>query len=639
MSPAVYRKENSAAARLALSGDASVSGEPRERTLTARPRRSWWPRPSLLVIALTSLGSAGCDALDSERQPYTPFSVASGVATTPEPAPETAPLAEAALPPAARTALIAPARAKTWSIAGRDLHAPDGLLFRLALVGGPQPEQRDDVLAWLVGSSERPVVGELWLYPRVGSPRLIAAAPSFLPTGPTCTHGTELRWTSEDSVTLDVQATCKATLLPRAPERSLAVLAPWREQPKVAAFQLAAAAPGERLDAEIASDDRDGDGRGDVQLSVGVTSPDGGVSRARFVWFDRTAGLSRDATEPLASFRALARVEAPRAGTPQAGRDISMHFAGARRLYASLCSESGTPRVFMETGAALDCGGLAEPLEALTETAVQAALNQGRVDFALTLLEQHRWFPVGNAKETDRFVSRLLARASERMALRRVIKLVPLKARPRQLPGTPHLSPLSFHADGSLLLLTADGLVRAAPDGRYEYDASAEVDPWSTVLTSATGQRLTGITFPCERTEVAWLASTLDGAPLPALPTSLIAPRPGNCSPKPRFVPPPIRPAGWGPSGISAFVGAALVGEPPRQPPLGSAFSPNGRYGITATEWGLFVPGGEKAALWVFEDAALAPQLRDCVVSNNAQAAACVLMGRAFVVLPDPKSG
>jgi hypothetical protein len=32
-------------------------------------------------------------------------------------------------------------------------------------------------------------------------------------------------------------------------------------------------------------------------------------------------------------------------------------------------------------------------------------------------------------------------------------------------------------------------------------------------------------------------------------------------------------------------------------------------------------------------------RLEACVVSNNAQAAACIQNGRAYVILPDPKSG
>jgi hypothetical protein len=72
---------------------------------------------------------------------------------------------------------------------------------------------------------------------------------------------------------------------------------------------------------------------------------------------------------------------------------------------------------------------------------------------------------------------------------------------------------------------------------------------------------------------------------------------------------------------------------------MGSALSPNGRFSIVATERGLLVSGNGKSTLWVFDDPTVPAQLRDCVVSNNAQAAACTIAGRAYVILPDPKTG
>ena len=104
-------------------------------------------------------------------------------------------------------------------------------------------------------------------------------------------------------------------------------------------------------------------------------------------------------------------------------------------------------------------------------------------------------------------------------------------------------------------------------------------------------------------------------------------------------MPPRITPIAWAAEGISAFVGSSLVGTLPAHPPMGSALSPNGRFAAVATEQGLMVSSSDKATLWVFDDPTLPAQLGDCVVSNNAQAAACVVGGRAYVILPDPKTG
>ncbi|HTV24645.1 MAG TPA: hypothetical protein VMG12_38400, partial [Polyangiaceae bacterium] len=178
------------------------------------------------MLAL-GLSVFGCDLFDSDRRPYTPFPVASGASSQPSasmPALEPAPPAPTvAVDP---EALVAPTRALEWRIGERTITAPDGLVFRLALVGGISGGSPRDVLAWAVGTPDKPIVGELWLYPEQGEPRLVQAAPGFLPTGPGCSHGARLSHAGPSSVTLDIKATCSAPLLPRAPERSVSVLAP-----------------------------------------------------------------------------------------------------------------------------------------------------------------------------------------------------------------------------------------------------------------------------------------------------------------------------------------------------------------------------------------------------------------------------
>jgi hypothetical protein len=614
-----------------------LSYRSRSPSAKARSGRSGWR----LAIAAVLGAAFGCDAFDSDRHPYTPFPVISGneVAPPPEPAESTAQPRVALVPAPNAEALVAPALALEWRIAGRQLVAPDGLAFGLGLVGGIEGGGASDVLAWLVGTEERPVVGELWFYPENGPARLIRAAPGFLPTGASCSHSARLTHAGVASVILDVKAVCPGPLLPRAPVRSVSLLAPMRPQPKIIAFQLAAPAAEEDFDLSLISEDRDKDGRDDVEMLLRLKAVEGSEVQAGFVWLDRPAGLSRDTTEPLASFSELAALDSVRAGDRKSSAEVAEHVASARRLYSSLCAESGVPRVFLDSGAELDCGSLQAPFQAFTAASVQAALNLGQVGNAYAALEQHGWFPSGSAADREKFLGREAARISPFVTRRRVIKLVPLQAQPRSWDGGPHFSPLSFHADGSLLLLTPDGLVRAAPDGRYEYDASDEVDAWDMLIVSPAGERLTGIAFPCDRSEVSWIRTTPDGAGLAPLPTTLIAPRPGACRGGTPFVPPAVSPAGWSSEGVSAFVGLSFVGPPPAQAPMGGAFSPNGRFTSVMSRWGLWVAGGDKPAIWVFDNPALLPRLSDCVVSNNAQAAACILDGRAYVILPDPRTG
>jgi hypothetical protein len=605
---------------------------------TARPRRcqTRWLCASV-VTALVAL--TACDLFDTERRPYTPFPVASGAssqsAASGPPSPPPAPAPEQ---PVSREPLIAPIRAVEWRIGERTLHAPDGLVFRLALLGGIAGGAERDILAWLIGTPENPIIGELWFYPEQGEPHRVMAAPGFLPTGPGCSHGARLTHAGPSSVTLDIKAACTTLLLPRSPERSVSVLGPLRSSPLIIGFRLAAPARDERLEVDIASSDRDADGRDDIEMSLRFGTTDSADVRARFVWLQRAAGLSRDMAEPRASFVELANLESVRASNQKASLEVPEHAASARRLYSSLCAESGTARIFLDDGAPLDCGDLSVPFEALTAAEIEAALSRGQIGEGFAALERHAWFPSGGRASGEKFAKSQLGKLFERAARRRVIKMVPLKARPRAMDAAPHYSPLSFHADGSLLLLTADGLVRSAPDGRYEYEASDEVDGWPTLVTSPSGEHLTGVAFPCDRSDVVWLRAAADGAALEPLATALVAPRPGSCGADP-FAPPSLSPIGWSDALPSGFIGSSRLGEPPAHPPMGSALSPNGRFSIVVTRWGLLVQSDGKTALWTFEDPALPGQLSECVVSNNAQAAACMLTGRAHVIMPDPKSG
>ena len=590
------------------------------------------------MIALVG-GALGCDTFNSDRRPYTPFPVASGAPSQPSTSlPAVEPPPQAPSTEVNREALVAPTRAFEWHIGERSIRAPDGLVFRLALLGGIAGGGERDVLAWAVGTPDKPVIGELWLYPEQGEPRLVQAAPGFLPTGPGCSHGARLSHAGPSSVTLDIKATCSAPLLPRAPERSVSVLAPLRTPSLIVGFRLAAPARDERLELDVSSSDRDSDGRDDVEMSLRFGTTDTADVQARFVWLQRAAGLSRDMAEPRASFIELGQLESVRASNQKSSLEVAEHAASVRRLYSSLCAEAGVPRIFLDDGAALDCGDLSGPFEALTAAEIDAALSRAQITEAFAALERHGWYPSGPRASSEKFEKAQLAKLMQRVARRRVVKLVPLQAVPRVLDAAPHYSPLSFHSDGSLQILTSEGVVRSAPDGRFEYDASAELDAWPTTVVSPAGEQLTGVAFPCDRSDVIWLRSAADGNPLPPLPTPLVAPRPGSCAGS-ALAPPNVAPLGWSEVEPSAFIGASRVGGRPAPPPMGSALSPNGRFAIVATRWGLLVPSEDKTALWTFSDPALPGLLSDCVVSNNAQAAACVLGSHAQVILPDPKSG
>src|ERR1051326_9156180 len=93
------------------------------------------------------------------------------------------------------------------------------------------------------------------------------------------------------------------------------------------------------------------------------------------------------------------------------------------------------------------------------------------------------------------------------------------------------MSPLAFEADGSLLVITRDGVTRIhLPEGRSE-DAAEGVDPWPLTVGSGADPRWTGVGLPCDRSEVVLLLSDPAGTPIPSRPIRLLSPRPGPCRP------------------------------------------------------------------------------------------------------------
>ncbi len=599
-------------------------------------------RPRRLARGALALALAtGCDSLTGEDRPYTPFSTATGESNPAPPPPPSAPSPPAAVEQLPRVARVAPPRASRWRIEGRTLQAPAGLVFRLGLPAILGKAERPEVFAWLVGTVEAPSVGELWAFPEEGVPRRLAHAPDFLPTDPSCSYGTRLSQTGPETLTLDIAATCGGERhTARRTDRAISVLAPLRKTPEVALLRVDPAPRGERANLRIDSRDLDGDGRDDVTVEVTLQGAGPEVA-ATLKWLDRAAGLSPETAQPGASFRALAAAAEKASKSAMSAREAEQLVDAGRRLYSFLCAKGGTPRLrYGDTGQAIDCGDLGSAFRSYTTALVSAALSQQDVGAALAAVAMHEWFPAEPPAEISAFMSHSVQQLMPHWVARRVIKLVPLTARPKARGSEPRYSPLSFHADGSLLLLTEHGLVRSAPDGRYEYEASEEIDPWAVAVVSPSGARIVGLDLSCERAELGWQLSSESGQELDPLPTGLLAPRPGSCGNDERFHPLAVAPIAWEHDAPSGFIDAARVGGPVTRPAMGSAMSPNGRFAIAATRWGLFVRSRtEKPQLWRFEDPALPKQLTDCVVSNNAQAAACVMAGRAYVVLPDPNSG
>lgn len=583
---------------------------------------------ALLAASLVSLLGVACNGCGKDK-PYTPFGVASSLPAAAPSAEAPAPSSATPEPQLARRAQIAPPQAQRWNVAGLDLQSPPGRIFAQGLPLSPGADGKSSVAAWTLPESAEAdaLAGELWLYPVDGAARKLFDLPAFLPTGASCRHEVALVEVSSVAVVLDVQATCDTELQERAATRAFAVLDPTSTTPFRFGLRAAGSAPGESWTLKLSPHDEDGDGRNDYRLDATLSAGSkGAAATARLVWFDRAAGVSRDARQPERSLVEQLQKETLRARNAKNAKAALERAETLRRLLSSLCAESATPRLFDWEGTPLKCHPLAESIDRLAQVEAVAALTLGDVPRALSVITRDGWYlqPMRTAQ-----------RAAILKELEKKLTSVPaariaIGVRPKS-PPPPHWSPLAFDAQGALLIQSDSGLFRLAADGAREelVDPASADKPWPLAVTNAAGERLLAVSYSCDRSEVGLLMAS--GATLPTL-QPLLAPRPGACGSvrfAEGFVPAPV---GAG-EGFHLLVGGVLVSttEAPPQLHSGSARSPDALHTAIPTPVGLLVQGS-KSELWKSEGWDLAPA-RSCVVSSGGVRAACVRGGRAELYL------
>jgi hypothetical protein len=520
---------------------------------------------------------------------------------------------------------------------GVSLVAPERRHFRLGLTADFDGDGDSDAVAWTVpeGAAPDAAAGELWSFPAGGAPRKLASTPGFIPTGPGCTSRVSLALTGPHSVTLDLAAHCEATLIARSPVRSLAVLAPAAPRPVLTAVRAAAPAPRE-LQLRVSSIDRDHDGNDDVELSVEVQAVDSKrPAVARLLWLDRAAGPSREPQEPLASLARAAGTQQSRARGKRTCRSVAEGVGNLRRLIATLCHESGTARLFDAEGAGLRCGELGPVVDQLAMAEVRAALTAQNVAEAAAVLARDGWY-FGRASPKER--GKLEALVMRAVRVVEAGPIVALAARPVPRTPEPRYSPLHFEQpESSLLVLTPQGVVRAAPDGSSELpvDEQALASAWSLVVTSPNGATWTGVSHACNQSELVLEFSP----PTQSLSVPLLAARPGACAGKPiPRVSPPV-PLGFEAGKLTAVIAGSTVGPRlsedeawPRPVEPGSARSPDGKLLVVPTPLGLLVTGDDKPELWQSPELEPWYELSDCAVAGGASALACIKANRVLLI-------
>jgi hypothetical protein len=633
-----HRAAQAASPRRPLRSD---SGAPSARCVKEMARnrsvRPFW----LLFVA--GCAASACDGCEQDR-PYTPFGVASSIAPTPTAASASASASASAqagsqavqfVPRAAREA---PARTTRWSLDGVSLVAPQGRRIALALVADFDETQGPDAVLWTVPVGQSTVVseGELWAHLAGRPPRRLLSTPGFVPTGAKCKARASLSLTGPRSVTVDLEADCGKVLIARSPVRSVSVLAPAAPRPVLVQTRVSAPAPGEKLTIGVDSTDRDQDGNDDVELQVRVQAH--GTARpasARLLWLDRPAGTSRQPHEPVASLARAAGLEQVRAKGKNTSRTVPDGVGNLRRLIASLCAEGGTPRLLDAEGAPLRCGKLDRVVDRLATAEVRAALKQQQVAEAAAVLARDGWY-FGRISRNRR--EQLEREITEACVPVEPASVVTLAAQPVPRAAEPRWSPLQFEQpEASLLVRTAQGLIRAAPDGSSEnlVEEEAGTAAWPLAVTAPDGRVWTGVSQACNRSELL-LTFSPQAAPAPA---HILAARPGACTGRPIPSTPPPTPLGFKSGKLMAIVGgsavgpgtdrAALLSRPPR---AGSPRSADGKLLVLSTPLGLLVASDGEPELWRGPELKPWHALGDCVVAPGSRALGCVKSNRVLLI-------
>lgn len=583
-------------------------------------------RAELWAALLLALPGAllGCDGCQKEK-PYTPFGVTSALPSVelpvaPPPPPSAKPESGSFAP-----ALVAPPGSRKLRMGELTLQAPPKYVFDQALVLGDGETQQ--AVAWLRAEPDARQVppGILMAYSPSGQARQVMTLPSFVPVAPGCVNATRLVQTGASSVLIDTVATCPPGLAARMPVEAVSVVAPASERAEVLTLRVAAPAPGEALNIDEDSSDRDGDGRADVKLVFTLTSPGGAKASAILAFVDRAAGVSRDAAEPRASLTLAAKAILAKTG-PSASAEVD----AVRRLLGSLCAEGATPRVFDAEGSGIRCGDLGGVIDTLARADALSRLAAKDALGAVSVLTRSDWYFKRLSADAEKAISKELTK--------RLLGVSPtaqlLTARPKTTKG-PHWSPLWFEQDGALLVQGDAGVVRVSRDGSSELpvDPDAGTPAWPLDVTDSSGRRLSGSLCLCDSSEVQLGLTDASGAPQPGLPTRLLSPRPGGC--KGRFACPDPVPVASGPEGFSVLL-AGVLAEPAKLgaalPSPGSARSPDGAWLVASTPLGLVVTGSAQE-LWKLPDAPVdARHAQDCVVANDRAAVACVSDGRVVLL-------
>ena len=428
--------------------------------------------PSSIAIAALSAVLPACDGCHGGK-PYTPYTL------TDSPRASSSAVVHAPVdvaPFVAVTATPAPDDGARWSLEGSAVAAPAGHAFAQGLVVDADGDGKKDLLAW----SRAPdgLRGELWFASgkAPGEGRMVAAIPADLAASGCSAQGT-LSLIGPRTAAFDFAPRCPARIRERA-VRWVAAVRFVAGPPEIGLeLRAGASADGESLQIALDGRDRDGDDRGDVAVTLTLTGapaplPSGGSATATLAFFDRPAGLSRDPTEPEASLKSIGAALVADGRKRTTSPRIPAAAATARRLHALLCDDANGAHPSITTNAGpIRCGDV-RLVEEASMAEVEAALSLGDPVAAMAALGQLDALGV-RRKDVNALVTRSVPTIAGTLV--RVTGGTPEPPRPSGF------SPLAFDADGSLLMRTADGVVRV-DKATFAESRAADTPAWPKEL-------------------------------------------------------------------------------------------------------------------------------------------------------------
>lgn len=606
----------------------------------------FWKTGFVASIALLLGGCRGCKG----DHPYVPYAIDDDAAAGAADAAPAGDLDDSSSPAfAEEMASYAPAGATRWKLGALDLVAPETTVFELGISADLDGDGQQDAVA-IARKDADPLDPGMVLFYKGGGLRttLVPARAS----AKACPATRRLGLVGKRSVVVELGLGCPAASS-REPSRYLAVLS-FGRGPRVQLEAGVLDPPGAgKLSFEVDGSDRDGDGSEDVAFAAtleGGSAPfePGPRLRAFVRWFDRPAGLSRDASEPDLSLRSVAFALGARASRPKDAPGVPPAVRQLRALLRALCSEGGSTRLVrlspgsLAPGGPLVSCGASHAMEDAALAEVHAAVTAGEPVLAATLLDRAQRPPA--TKTVARAATALgwlekLAPPSVATEGLRAVAAVPAFERGRM----PSWGALAFETSGKLLVRTAAGVARVDPVTGDEADA-LDVRPWELGVTSPDGaRRLLEAYDACDG--VALHATLGPGTVQDLVDVALpIAPPLGasRCAGA-KGEPVPATALAWGPGGLEAVLAGeptlvtdagrasalhALLGQPYT---LGAPRSPDGKTVVVPAGSGLVVWGPRNRLLRAKElDGAYADQ-RDCAISDDATRAACVRAGRVWV--------